>query len=99
MTGQRGCMTKTHALSKLLEHGHLTLDEMTEITGWKRHHVYVTVKKLCEIGVIGLTNITGQRTLTYALELQSNAVGHTNSTGLLQTRHSTPTLNSCHIWD
>jgi transcription initiation factor IIE alpha subunit len=45
-------MTRTYALTKLLEHGELTRKELREITGWTEKQLRSAINYLTETGKI-----------------------------------------------
>jgi predicted HTH transcriptional regulator len=45
-------MTRTYALTKLLEHGELTRRELREITGWTEKQLCSAINYLTDIGKI-----------------------------------------------
>ncbi len=49
-------MTRTYALTKLLEHGELTRKEMREITGWTEKQLKSAINYLTDSGKIESVN-------------------------------------------
>jgi hypothetical protein len=91
-------MTRLHTATRLLEHGPLSHQEFTEITGWTPRQATATLAKLQESEVVKSLPrpCSGQRTRLYALASSSTANGSANSMKPTPAERMTTTGSFCH---
>jgi len=97
-------MTRTYAAKRLLEHGPLTQQEFTEITGWKDRQAERVLQQLLDSKVVTCRNQWTPvrkhyghcKTRLYALASSITADGFTDSTGTMQTQPLTTMQRSFH---
>ena len=54
-------MSRNYALTKLLEHGPLTIVQLRQITGWKAPLLHNALYRLTTRGTLAIANLEGQR--------------------------------------